>query len=200
MPNAPRPASPQPALRALLAPAAIALAGLLCAGCSIWQTDDWTFQGGADVPESVSGMRPIYSLPDAYEVYADVVRAPVDAISVFEDGDLQFTIDAGRGVHVVDNGNPSAPRSVAFIRVLGVRTGSAADGRLYVNNFEDLVTLDLRDLDDIRVVDRSPDFYEAPPPVPPGSFRGFFECYDLAQGPLLGWESATLSEPRCRRL
>ena len=167
----------------------------MLSGCSLYETDDWRDDG--DIPDTVSGMRPVYDRVEAYEVYSDVVRAVTNAINTFAVGTRLYVVDADLGVHVVDNADPNAPRQLGFIRIPGVRTARVDAGFLYANNYEDFVTVDIRDLDNARVVDRQEDFYESLPASPPG-YRGFFECYDPALGPLLGWETALLEEPRCR--
>ena len=167
--------------------------------CSIWETDDWNNRGVEidDIPENVSGPRPIYARTDAYDIFSDVPRAIINGIGVFEDNGFLFTIDADLGIHVADNSNPSAPRRLKFIQVLGARTATADSDRLYVNNFTDLVTIDISDLENVRVVSRQEEYYQSPPAYPP-NFNGFFECYDASRGPLLGWENANLNRPQCR--
>ena len=175
----------------------LAVLCLSVSSCSLFETNDWRFNGPDDAPSSVNGMRPVYAVADANEIYSDVVRRVENGIAVFEEGDRLYTVDADRGVHVVDNSDPLSPRQLVFIRILGVRTASVSDNFLYANNFTDFVTIDVSNLDNVVVVDRQANFYETPPASPP-NFQGFFECYDEDQGPLLGWEQAVIINPRCR--
>ena len=173
------------------------------ASCSIWEVDTFTNRDfrtdNIDIPERTTAPRPIYAREDAYDIYGDVPRVISNGISSFEVNNLLFTIDIDLGIHIADNSNPSAPRRITFVVIPGVRTASADQNRLYANNFTDLVTIDISDLADIAVVSRQENFYDAPPAFPP-NYRGLFECYDASQGPLLGWENATVTRPQCRIL
>lgn len=168
--------------------------------CSIWETNDWNGRfgfGDEEIPERITGPRPLYARDGAYDIFSDVSRVIVNGISVFQENNLLFTVDADLGIHVDDNSNPSAPRRLRFIEIPGVRTASVDGDRLYANNFVDLVTIDISDLNAVRVVSRQENFYESPPAFPP-NHSGFFECYDASRGPLLGWETASLIRPQCR--
>ncbi len=172
---------------------------LFLSSCSIWDTG-WRGRFGVnndDVPENVNGQRPVYAREDAYDIFSDVPRAIQNGIAVFEEDDLLFTIDVDLGIHVADNSNPSSPQRLVFIQIPGVRTGEASGDRLFANNFEDLLSIDISDINNVSVVSRQENFYEAPPAFPP-SYSGFFECYDASRGPLLGWEQANLVRPQCR--
>jgi len=187
------------AFSATLVVVLVFLTGLL-SSCSIWETNDWNRGFGFDnddIPERVTGPRPLYARDGAYDIFSDVPRVITNGIAVFEEDGLLFTVDVDLGIHVEDNSNPNSPQRLVFIEIPGVRTASADQDRLYANNFVDLVTIDISDLDNVRVVSRQENFYESPPAFPP-SYRGPFECYDAARGPLLGWETASLTRPQCR--
>ncbi len=177
----------------------LAATTLAVSSCSIYDVVPWrNFDEPEESPERVAGMRPVYGRVDAYDVYSDVTRAIEGAIGVFTENGLLFTIDAGRGIHVADNTDPSNPRPLVFIRILGVNTASVTDNFLYANNFEDFLTIDISNLDEVRVVDRQEDLYDSVPDFPGNGYRGFFECYDPSRGPLNGWENATIFQPQCR--
>ncbi len=165
------------------------------ASCSIWDIG-----GNEDVPEVAFGMRPVYYVGDSAKViYADVPRIQQNGTGIVLLGTLLFTVDQGLGIHVTDNANPARPKSIAFIHVPGVSTvtASANPARIYANNFGDLVTLDIEDLRNVRVLDRDEGLFEQPLDFPEG-YIGFFECYDPALGLLVRWEEATVNSPECR--
>ncbi len=173
------------------------LVGLLCAGaltsCSIWDA------GRADeVPAEALGMRPVYFAPDSANViFSDAPRALQNGTGVVTLDDLLFVIDQGLGVHLFDNRAPSQPVALAFIHIPGIATLTATPGRLYANNFGDLVTIDIEDPRNARVIDRDAGLFRQPLDFPEG-FIGFFECYDPARGRLIRWEEATVTRPECR--
>ena len=172
--------------------AALALLGPLGA-CSIWETGF-----DEEPPETIVGMRPVYFEAGADNVITSGPPRPTEnntGVVIFDD--LLFVIDLGLGVHVFDNANPRNPRGLVFITVPGISTLTATRGRLYANNFGDLVTIDIDDLENVRVVDRDEGLFEQPVDFPEG-FRGWFECYDPARGRLVRWEEALLERPECR--
>ncbi len=174
-----------------------ALLGLLCTGmlasCSIWEVGT-----NEEVPESVLGRRPVYFPSDeANLVFSDNPRPLANGTGVVRFENLLFVIDQGLGVHMFDNTSPSRPVAITFIHVPGISTLSAGRGRLYVNNFSDLITINIEDPRMARVIDRDPGLFEQPVDFPEG-FIGFFECYDPARGLLVRWEEAVLTRPECR--
>ena len=173
-----------------------ALASCLAAGaCSIWDTGD-----GRDIdpPAFERGLRPVYFAGDsATVIFSGPPRAQENNTGIFLFDGLLFVTDNGTGVHVYDNTNPRNPRALAFITIPGVSTVTATAGRLYANNFGDLVTIDISDLRDVRVVDRDEGLFEQPLDFPENYF-GYFECYDGSRGRLLRWEEADLEFPQCR--
>lgn len=163
--------------------------------CSIWDAPDDDF----GVPEVAFGLRPVYyEGGDPEAIFSGPPRAQANNTGLVLLGDLLFVIDLGLGVHVYDNADPRNPRGLAFITVPGIATLTATEGRLYANNFGDLVTIDVEDVTAARVVDRDVGLFAQPLDYPENWF-GAFECYDPARGQLVRWEEATLTRPECRR-
>ena len=150
-----------------------------------------------EVPEQVNGMRPIYiTIAEAQRIEVTPAQPIVDAGSFLVLGDTLYIVEALQGVHVFDNSDPNAPINVAFISIPGCNSVTAIGNFLYVNNYRDLVTLDVSDLSNLRVVDREPNLYSELPDFPP-NYSGYFDCYDDSRGLLGGWETAELTEPQC---
>jgi hypothetical protein len=74
--------------------------------------------------------------------------------NIYVRGSLIFQVDAGYGVHVIDNSNPSQVRSIGFLKVNGCSEISIKDNNMYVNSFNALLTLDVTDWQNVRVVKR----------------------------------------------
>ena len=70
---------------------------------------------------------------------------------------------------------------------------------LYANNLNDLVTLDISDINDIRLVNRLENAFEQEviDGIFPSGFSGFFECADPEKGIVIGWEERLLTRPQC---
>ncbi len=70
-----------------------------------------------------------------------------------------------KGVHVINNQDPTAPQNIAFLQVPGTIDLAVKQDILYVDNAVDLVAIDISDLDNIRLVKRIANvFPELPPP------------------------------------
>ena len=182
-----------PAAAGWLALAAAGWLALALPACTIWSADDLDDFGRG------SGWRPVYITPEeAYDIGAEEPRAFVDAITPVAFGDRLYVVDRLLGVHVIDNADPSAPVSLAFIRIPGVTTATVTADRLYADNYGDIVTLDISELDRVRVLDRDTGaFGLAVVDYPEGQW-GWFECVDPARGFVVAWEEAVLDDPQCR--
>ena len=105
--------------------------------------------------------------------------------------DYIFVNDKYRGVHVIDNSNPNAPKKISFIKIAGNVDISIKDDYLFADSLMDLVVLDISNVTDIKIVNRlnnvlrdnvvwpaNVDFYEG-------------EDIDYENEILLGWETVT---------
>ncbi|RCR67966.1 LVIVD repeat-containing protein [Larkinella punicea] len=64
------------------------------------------------------------------------------------------------GIHVIDNRNPSAPKTVAFLRIPGNGDMAIRNNILYADSFMDLVAFDIRDPQNIRELNRVTDVFQ----------------------------------------
>ncbi len=78
---------------------------------------------------------------------------------------ILFIVEPYKGIHVFDNTNPSQPLPKSFIRIPGCIDLAIKDGFLYADNAVDLVTLDISNLGDIKLVDRQENVF--PESLPP---------------------------------
>ncbi len=65
-----------------------------------------------------------------------------------------FVNDKYRGVHVIDNSDPSDPKKVSFIKIAGNVDISVKDDYLYADSITDLIVLDISDVNNITIVNR----------------------------------------------
>jgi hypothetical protein len=70
-----------------------------------------------------------------------------------KDGYL-FINELKEGIHVIDNRNPSSPKTLAFINIPGNGDIAVRDQFLYADSYMDLVTFDISNLADIHEVAR----------------------------------------------
>ena len=100
--------------------------------------------------------RPLTMSMEEFKNGVDVtVPVPIDESGkIYAYRDYIFVNDKYRGVHVIDNRDPSSPEKVAFIKIAGNVDISVKDDYLYADSLTDLIVLDISDIDNIRIVNR----------------------------------------------
>jgi hypothetical protein len=71
-----------------------------------------------------------------------------------------FVNELKEGIHIIDNANPESPQNIGFITIPGNVDIAAKDGFLYADSYMDLVTLDIRDLDNITQTCREENIFQ----------------------------------------
>lgn len=65
-----------------------------------------------------------------------------------------FITEEKKGIHVIDNSNPARPINLSFIKVAGNGDMAIKDNMLYIDNYTDLVALDITDPKNIKEAGR----------------------------------------------
>jgi hypothetical protein len=169
------------------------LALLLLSGC---------FEPLQEIPDEVEGLAPIYG--DAAELKNIVTLGPQPINSLFRiyyKDPYIFAGELSKGVHIIDNSDPTDPQKIAFLQIFGNSDVAIKGDLLYANNLNDLVTLDISDINNPVLVNRLEGAFEQVTldGVFPASFFGFFECPDPDRGVVVGWEERMLERPQCWR-
>jgi hypothetical protein len=73
---------------------------------------------------------------------------------IYLKGNYIFISETGKGVHIIDNTNPSAPQNIAFINVPGNVDIAATGNVLYADSYTDLVALDISNPQNVTVLRR----------------------------------------------
>jgi len=138
--------------------------------------------------EIFTGNSPIYM---TYEDLRLAVRqtTPSDLSNpgkIYFKDDYIFIVEEMKGIHVINNSNPSNPVNTTFIEIPGNVDIAIKGNILYADSYIDVVALDVSDLTDIREVSRVKD-------VLPYSIPAYDENYPLAdideeKGVVTGWE------------
>lgn len=149
-------------------------------------------------PTSVDGWAPIYASTDSVRKIEGVApRAIEDGGKIYiKDGRL-YQVENGQGIHVIDISDPSNPQKLKFIRCFGAQELSIMDDKLYTNNVNDLVVIDITNINNVQLAGRKENLVKLVTTAPPG--EGYFECPDESKGIIVGWEQKLLNNPRCRR-
>ncbi len=157
--------------------------------CVFFQLDDdgdFDIQGYAPVYGEFESLGTIeYQAPQAIE----------NAGKIFYLNQYLFIVESGKGIHIYDNEDPESPNNLAFISVPGCYNVAVKDQYLYVNNYADLVVVDVSDLDNVRTIQRfqnqlgaHSDYF----PKPDGSYL----CPDETRF-VVDWVETTFSSDEC---
>jgi hypothetical protein len=141
----------------------------------------------------VIGNKPVYiGLDTAKRISYMQTALPVAAPgNIYAKGDRIYQLEMGRGIHVIDNSVPSQAHRIGFITVNGSSQISIRDNYLYVNNYNDLVTIDISNPPNITEVHRTanafPDgintYYLAEP-----AETGYYQCSNYyTDSVVVGW-------------
>ncbi len=84
---------------------------------------------------------------------------------IYTKGNYIYIAKAYEGIHVINNTNPSSPVNEKFIVVMGIRDIAAKGDIIYANSSIDLLSIDLSDPNDIKIVNRGKNIF--PEPYPP---------------------------------
>jgi len=99
---------------------------------------------------------PVYSTSAEIKAAVAVV-APIPLSDIgriyFKDGIL-FINESGKGIHIIDNKNPSNPIPLHFLNIPGNYDLAIRGNTLYADSFIDLVAFDISDISRIKEVNR----------------------------------------------
>jgi len=146
------------------------------------------------------GYKPIYvSYDNIHDVSSGSPVPIVNPGKIYLYNNLVFINEKGRGVHVINNTNPSAPQKTHFITIPGNYDIAIKNNFLYADNACDLVTIDINNLDNVSISSRISNVYDIRKQMYPDFANGYFECVDTTKGFVIGWYKTELINPKCRR-
>ena len=151
-------------------------------------------------PIVVEGLRPIYVDEQAAETIEATAPQPIVRLGkIYYKAPLIFVNESNLGVHVIDNADPMAPVKIKFLKIPGCRDIAIKGNILFADNVGDLVAIDISDLDYPKVTKRLPGVQAFLHQDFPEFYEGYFECVEEGRGVVVGWEEATLEDPKCWR-
>ena len=156
------------------------------------------YQG--NYPTEIEGYAPIYiSEANQNKISTTTAQDYDNPGKIYKYGNYTFQMDKGKGIHIINSSNPAMASKVKFINVPGCTDISIKDNMLYTNNFRDLVTLNISDINNVTVSNRNKNVFPATLDGAPPENGIYFECIDNSQGIVVGWEKKTLQNPKCYR-
>lgn len=146
------------------------------------------------------GVRPVYASLDLWDEILSLPPQPIENLGkIYYKDPYIFVNERFRGIHVLDNTDPTQPVPIAFIQIYGSEDIAVNGNILYADNYTDLVAIDISDLNNVKEVNRVENLYTRESKAFPEGYSGYFECVDEDQGFVVGWEEAELLNPRCIR-
>ncbi|MDR0371422.1 MAG: hypothetical protein LBH80_06180 [Prevotellaceae bacterium] len=135
---------------------------------------------------------PVFMAADAFRSSVKVTeeRHPIsDYGKICLYNSFLYIAESGKGIHIINNRNPSEPQIAGFIELLGNVDLAIKDNLLYADSFIDLVWFDLSDPSHPVLKGRLEDaFPRALPPIENDFGYDFSQCFgDENRGIIVGW-------------
>lgn len=162
----------------------------------------WSFVESSNSEDigMIEGVRPIYGSYDTWQNITTTDSKDIEHLGkIYYYNGYIFVNELHQGIHIIDNRDSHNPVPLKFINIPGNKDIAIKDNYMYVDNYTDLVTLDVSDLDNIHEVHRISNIYPAIQQSYPEFYTGYFECADPSKGIVIGWEEAIIENPECRR-
>lgn len=103
-----------------------------------------------------------------------------------------FVNEYQKGIHVVDNTDPSNPLIAKFIEIPGNVDMAIKGNMLFADSYIDLLTIDISDINDIKEVDRDTNVF--PYIIPEYDEGGIIDNIDQSRGVIIGYELIEVTE------
>ena len=110
---------------------------------------------------------------------------------IYTYNDFLLISEPNQGVHVYDNSDEQNPLHLGFIVVPGNQDIAINHGFLYVDSFIDLVTIDLRDKNNIHEVHRVENIFPYDPYQAIDDPNVYLSNYDQEKGVIIGYTEST---------
>jgi hypothetical protein len=103
-----------------------------------------------------------------------------------------FINEYGKGIHVIDNSDPSNPEKVAFYEILGNVDMAISGNVLFADSYVDLLSIDITDINNPVEIDRLENAF--PEIVPEGELWYPYAMVNKSKGVIVGWEVKKITE------
>ena len=99
---------------------------------------------------------PVYQTSEEIRSQTRLVEPqPITAVGkIYIKDNHLFINDPGKGIHIIDNGNPAQPQVKGFLQIPGTFDLAIKGNTLYADSYIDLVAFDISNIADIQEVNR----------------------------------------------
>lgn len=111
----------------------------------------------------VQGFSPVTTSSEEWRASTFICGVPqevCEATSFYVYGDYLFMMEGSRGLHILDNSDPTNPVPITFMEAPGGQGLAVRNGILYMNQYVDLVAFDLTNPEQPELVGRTEDVFE----------------------------------------
>jgi len=145
------------------------------------------------------GKKPVYlPLDQLNEIYSTAPQPVVNSGPIYYRDTLFFMTELKKGIHVFNVKDTSNPVALTFIKIPAVNDFTLSGNKLYADNWTNLVTLDISNLQNVVVVNTQPNVFQ--PIYFPTLYRGYFECANEKNGAIVDWVEAPLKGAKCQTI
>lgn len=153
-------------------------------GCRDSTFQTMTYEANVPVYMPLSEFRSSFSISDPQEI-----KQPGKIY--FKDGYL-FVNEYGKGIHVIDNSDPSKPEKLAFYDIIGNVDMAISGNILYADSFIDLLAIDISDIERPVEINRIKNVF---PEIFPEGDRWYpYSTIDQSKGVIVDWKVETITE------
>jgi hypothetical protein len=150
---------------------------------------------------AVEGYKPIYTKDTTglKIITALPPHAVTKAGKIYVSGTRLFQVEVDSGVHVIDYTDKQHPERSTFIKIPGCNELAVKGDYLYVNNYDDMVVVDVSHLPEVAVTQRLQAVFRNSRQKYPPERGVLFECVDSSKGWVVDWQLTTINNPKCER-
>ena len=165
---------------------ALLLLTALFPGCKDKTFERVTYEANVPVYMSFSEFRGSFAKSEPQEISAP-------GKIYFKDNYL-FVNEYGKGIHVIDNSDPSDPEKIVFYKILGNIDMAIRGNTLFADSYIDLVSIDITDINNPVEKGRLKNVF--PEIMPEGNLWYPYSKVDKSKGVIIDWEVKTITEDR----
>jgi hypothetical protein len=107
---------------------------------------------------------------------------------IYVKDDLLLVNDINQGIHIIHNADPSAPKPLNFLKILGSRDIAVFEHFLYVDSFVDFLVIDIADPQNPKLLQRLEDIFPWQPELWFPQSSSVVSYADPRKGVIIGFE------------